>query len=61
MHDHAIVLGASIAGLLTARVLADHYAEVTIVERDTSVFGYTLQSAVADVAVLNPWIYSGTE
>lgn len=34
MHDHAIVLGASIAGLLTARVLADHYAEVTIVERD---------------------------
>jgi len=34
---------------------------VTIVERDTSVFGYTLQSAVEDVAVLNPWIYSGTE
>lgn len=34
MHDHAVVLGASIAGLLAARVLADHYAEVTIVERD---------------------------
>src|SRR5262249_48141088 len=34
MHDRALVLGASIAGLLTARVLADHYAEVTIVERD---------------------------
>ena len=34
MHDHAVVLGANIAGLLTARVLADHYAEVTVVERD---------------------------
>ena len=34
---------------------------VTIVERDTSVFGYTLQSAVEDVAALDPWIYNGTE
>lgn len=34
---------------------------VTIVERDTSVFGYTLQSAVDDVAALDPWIYNGTE
>lgn len=32
--DHAIVLGASIAGLLAARVLADHYRTVTVVERD---------------------------
>ncbi len=32
--DHALVLGGSIAGLLAARVLADEYAEVTIVERD---------------------------
>jgi 2-polyprenyl-6-methoxyphenol hydroxylase-like FAD-dependent oxidoreductase len=33
--DHAIVLGASMAGLLTARQLSDHFARVTIVERDT--------------------------
>ncbi len=33
--DHAIVLGASMAGLLTARVLADTYTRVTVVERDT--------------------------
>lgn len=31
---HAVVLGASMAGLLAARVLADGYRKVTIVERD---------------------------
>lgn len=31
---HAVVIGGSIAGLLAARVLADHFARVTIVERD---------------------------
>ncbi len=31
---HAVVLGASMGGLLAARVLADHYETVTIVERD---------------------------
>jgi 2-polyprenyl-6-methoxyphenol hydroxylase-like FAD-dependent oxidoreductase len=32
--DHAVVLGASVGGLLAARVLADFYRTVTIVERD---------------------------
>jgi 2-polyprenyl-6-methoxyphenol hydroxylase-like FAD-dependent oxidoreductase len=32
--DHAVVLGASLAGLLAARVLADSYQRVTVVERD---------------------------
>src|SRR5262245_21211966 len=31
---HALVVGGSIAGLLAARVLADHFARVTVVERD---------------------------
>ena len=31
---HALVLGASMAGLLTARVLSDHFDQVTIIERD---------------------------
>ncbi|NEO84951.1 MAG: hypothetical protein F6J87_11970 [Spirulina sp. SIO3F2] len=31
---HAIVLGASMAGLLAARVLSDHFESVTLVERD---------------------------
>ena len=33
-HGHALVVGGSIAGLLAARVLSDHFAQVTIVERD---------------------------
>jgi 2-polyprenyl-6-methoxyphenol hydroxylase-like FAD-dependent oxidoreductase len=31
---HAVVLGASVSGLLAARVLADFYDQVTVVERD---------------------------
>jgi glycine/D-amino acid oxidase-like deaminating enzyme len=30
----AVVIGASIAGLLSARVLSDHFDEVEIVDRD---------------------------
>jgi 2-polyprenyl-6-methoxyphenol hydroxylase-like FAD-dependent oxidoreductase len=33
--DRAVVLGASMAGLLAARVLADFYSTVTVVEPDT--------------------------
>ncbi len=33
--DHAVVLGASMGGLLAARVLCDFYDRVTVVERDT--------------------------
>jgi 2-polyprenyl-6-methoxyphenol hydroxylase-like FAD-dependent oxidoreductase len=32
--DHAVVLGASMAGLLAARVLADAYRQVTVIDRD---------------------------
>ena len=31
---HAVVLGGSLAGLLAARVLADHFKHVTVIERD---------------------------
>ncbi|WP_199254010.1 FAD-dependent oxidoreductase [Mycolicibacterium mengxianglii] len=34
MGEHAVVLGASMAGLLAARVLTDFYDRVTLVERD---------------------------
>jgi 2-polyprenyl-6-methoxyphenol hydroxylase-like FAD-dependent oxidoreductase len=33
--EHAVVLGAGMGGLFTARVLADHFRRVTVVERDT--------------------------
>jgi 2-polyprenyl-6-methoxyphenol hydroxylase-like FAD-dependent oxidoreductase len=32
--EHAVVLGASMGGLVAARVLADFYGQVTVVERD---------------------------
>src|SRR5262249_11542261 len=31
---HAIVMGASMGGLLAARAVADHYDRVTVIERD---------------------------
>jgi len=33
-YSHAIVIGGSIAGLTAARVLSDHFAQVTLIERD---------------------------
>ena len=32
--DHAVVVGGSMAGLLAARVLSDHYDRVTVLDRD---------------------------
>ena len=32
--EHAVVLGASMAGLLAARALAEFFETVTVVERD---------------------------
>src|SRR5262245_23556072 len=32
--EHALVIGASLGGLLAARTLSDFYANVTILERD---------------------------
>ncbi|MGK7916013.1 MAG: FAD-dependent oxidoreductase, partial [Prochloraceae cyanobacterium] len=34
INNHALVIGGSIAGLLAARVLAEHFERVTIIERD---------------------------
>jgi 2-polyprenyl-6-methoxyphenol hydroxylase-like FAD-dependent oxidoreductase len=31
---HAVVLGGSLAGLLAARILSDHFEQVTLIERD---------------------------
>lgn len=33
-HHHAIVIGGSMAGLLTARILTHHFKTVTLIERD---------------------------
>jgi 2-polyprenyl-6-methoxyphenol hydroxylase-like FAD-dependent oxidoreductase len=44
--QHAIVLGASISGLLAARALADFYSSVTVVERDVLADGPTHRRGV---------------
>ena len=33
-NHHAVIVGASVAGLFTARVLADHFTKVTVLDRD---------------------------
>jgi 2-polyprenyl-6-methoxyphenol hydroxylase-like FAD-dependent oxidoreductase len=35
LHKHVIVIGASIGGLLTARMLRNHFEKITILEKDT--------------------------
>jgi 2-polyprenyl-6-methoxyphenol hydroxylase-like FAD-dependent oxidoreductase len=32
--QHAVVIGASMAGLLASRILSDHFEQVTVIERD---------------------------
>jgi 2-polyprenyl-6-methoxyphenol hydroxylase-like FAD-dependent oxidoreductase len=43
---HAIVIGASMAGLATARVLADHADIVTVLDRDELPLGYEARKGV---------------
>lgn len=54
--DRAVVLGASLSGLLAARVLADFYREVTVVERDRIAAASTHPGALpaAHAHVLRP-------
>ena len=33
-HHHAVIVGASVTGLFAARVLADHFTKVTVLDRD---------------------------
>ena len=43
---HALVLGGGIAGLLSARVLADHFEQVTLIERDRLPAGSEIRAGV---------------
>lgn len=43
---HAVVIGASIAGMCAARVLSEHYDRVTVYERDELPDGPTNRSAI---------------
>src|SRR5262245_23734899 len=43
---HAIVIGASMGGLLAGRALADYYDEVTLIDRDALPLGYEPRKGV---------------
>src|SRR5215831_13072424 len=43
---HAVVIGGSIAGLLAARVLSDHFQQVTIIEREALASSDTPRQAI---------------
>ena len=43
---HAIVIGASMSGLLAGRALADYYDEVTLVDRDALPLAYEPRKGV---------------
>src|SRR5215471_11152958 len=43
---HAVVIGGSIAGLLAARVLSDHFQQVTIIEREALASSDTPRRAI---------------
>lgn len=32
--NHAVIIGASVTGLIAARVLSDHFERITVVDRD---------------------------
>src|SRR5216684_4034545 len=44
--ENAVVIGGSLAGLMTARVLADHFASVTVLERDHVESGPALHKSI---------------
>ena len=45
-YQHAVVIGGSIAGLTAARILSDHFARVTIIERDDMPDGQEFRKGV---------------
>lgn len=45
-YQHAIVIGGSIAGLTAARILSDHFAHVTVIERDQMPDGQAFRKGV---------------
>jgi 2-polyprenyl-6-methoxyphenol hydroxylase-like FAD-dependent oxidoreductase len=61
-HDeHAIVLGGSVAGLTAARVLSEHFARVTIIERDILPEGPEVRKGVPQCRQLHALLARGLQ
>jgi 2-polyprenyl-6-methoxyphenol hydroxylase-like FAD-dependent oxidoreductase len=58
---HAVVLGASISGLLAAKVLADHFESVTVVERDHLSTGPDIRRGVPQARHLHGLLMRGSQ
>src|SRR5258708_31550610 len=59
--SHAIVIGGSMTGLLAARVLSDHFDQVTIVERDRFPQGPEVRSGVPQAHHLHVLLVRGRQ
>lgn len=57
----AIIMGASIAGLWTARALSDHFKEVVIFERDQLPEGPEFRSGAPQVRQFHTLLHSGIQ
>jgi 2-polyprenyl-6-methoxyphenol hydroxylase-like FAD-dependent oxidoreductase len=58
---HAVVIGASMAGLLAARVLANHFEQVTLVERDALTGSVASRKGVPQGRMLHVLLPGGQE
>ncbi|MEZ4671510.1 MAG: FAD-dependent monooxygenase [Anaerolineae bacterium] len=61
MRQHAVVIGGSMTGLLAARVLADSFERVTIVERDILPTGAEVRNGVPQARHLHILLARGME
>ncbi|ORA28743.1 2-polyprenyl-6-methoxyphenol hydroxylase-like oxidoreductase [Mycobacterium aquaticum] len=61
MGEHAVVLGCSVGGLLAARVLADHFDDVTVIERDTLPDGVAQRRGVPQGRHVHGLLASGAQ
>jgi 2-polyprenyl-6-methoxyphenol hydroxylase-like FAD-dependent oxidoreductase len=59
--DHAVVCGGSLAGLFVARVLADVYRQVTVVERDELDAGYSTRRGAPQARHVHGLLARGCE
>jgi 2-polyprenyl-6-methoxyphenol hydroxylase-like FAD-dependent oxidoreductase len=59
MHSSAVVLGASISGLLAARALSGHFERITIVERDVLPDGEQVRKGVPQSSHAHGLLASG--
>jgi 2-polyprenyl-6-methoxyphenol hydroxylase-like FAD-dependent oxidoreductase len=56
---HAVVIGGSMAGLLAARVLSDHFEQVTIIERDQLIGDAEVRKGIPQGRHVHGWLARG--